>query len=147
MARKRRQDPEPDEEEEEDNEVNVLPEDDDEDNDVSDDNGEEDNDEILSSEEDDGDDDGAPAELTPLPVILASSIKSDGRYQNKQRLLVLSSRGVTARYRHLLEDLRTLLPHSKKECKLDVGKISTCVCVCCLWCVHVRLYMTSFFDA
>ena len=46
---------------------------------------------------------------------------SDGRYHNKQRCLVLCSRGVTARYRHLLEDLRTLIPHHKKESKLDVG--------------------------
>lgn len=46
---------------------------------------------------------------------------SDGRYHNKQRCLVLCSRGVTARYRHLLEDLRTLLPHHKKESKLDPG--------------------------
>jgi ribosome biogenesis protein BRX1 len=47
---------------------------------------------------------------------------SDGRYRNKQRCLVLCSRGVTARYRHLLEDLRTLMPHHKKESKLDSGK-------------------------
>lgn len=48
-------------------------------------------------------------------------VVSDGRYRNKQRCLVLCSRGVTARYRHLLEDLRTLLPHHKKESKLDPG--------------------------
>merc|ERR1712050_725587 len=29
--------------------------------------------------------------------------------------------GVTARYRHLLQDLRTLMPHHKKESKLDAG--------------------------
>ena len=46
-------------------------------------------------------------------------IVSDGRYHNKQRCLTLCSRGVTARYRHLLEDLRTLIPHNKKESKLD----------------------------
>jgi ribosome biogenesis protein BRX1 len=46
---------------------------------------------------------------------------SDGKYRNKQRCLVLCSRGVTARYRHLLEDLRTLIPHHKKESKLDCG--------------------------
>jgi len=34
---------------------------------------------------------------------------------------MLCSRGVTARYRHLLEDLRTLVPHHKKESKLDPG--------------------------
>jgi ribosome biogenesis protein BRX1 len=49
-------------------------------------------------------------------------IESDGRYRNKQRCLVLCLRGATARYRHLLEDLRTLLPHHKKESKLDAGK-------------------------
>jgi ribosome biogenesis protein BRX1 len=47
---------------------------------------------------------------------------SDGKYRNKQRCLVLCLRGATARYRHLLEDLRTLLPHHKKESKLDCGK-------------------------
>ena len=126
MAKKRRQEPE--EPEEEDNANGELPEDVDNDNDdVSDDHGEKPDedfgdDEVLSSEDEDDTDGTAPAEPTPLPIPQASSIKSDGRYQNKQRLLVLSSRGVTARYRHLLEDLRSLLPHSKKECKLDVGK-------------------------
>ena len=47
---------------------------------------------------------------------------SDGKYRNKQRCLVLCLRGATARYRHLLEDLRTLIPHHKKESKLDPGK-------------------------
>lgn len=92
-------------------------------------------DEIISSEEEDEGDnnDDAPSKeqqqqkpsvtLIPLPTAIKSSIaSSDGRYHNKQRLLVLSSRGITARYRHLLEDLRTLIPHSKKESKLDVGK-------------------------
>lgn len=48
--------------------------------------------------------------------------RSDGKYRNKQRCLVLCLRGATARYRHLLEDLRTLIPHHKKESKLDCGK-------------------------
>ncbi|TPX72676.1 hypothetical protein SpCBS45565_g00201 [Spizellomyces sp. 'palustris'] len=39
--------------------------------------------------------------------------------KNKQRVLLLSSRGITERYRHLLKDLGTLMPHSKKESKLD----------------------------
>ena len=41
------------------------------------------------------------------------------RYVNKQRTLVLSSRGITHRDRHLLSDLRDLLPHSKKDVKFD----------------------------
>jgi ribosome biogenesis protein BRX1 len=67
----------------------------------------------ISSEED---------EPTTTVPTTSQSITSDGRYHNKQRLLVISSRGITARYRHLLEDLRQLIPHAKKESKLDVGK-------------------------
>ncbi|KAL7481197.1 hypothetical protein ACHAW6_006876 [Cyclotella cf. meneghiniana] len=76
-----------------------------------------DDDAAISSEEED---ESPP--LTAKSPSTAAAITSDGRYHNKQRLLLISSRGVTARYRHLLEDLRTLIPHSKKESKLDVGK-------------------------
>jgi len=34
--------------------------------------------------------------------------------RNKQRVLVLPSRGVTTRMRHLVNDIEALLPHSKK---------------------------------
>lgn len=65
---------------------------------------------------------------------------SNGVKKNKQRVLILSSRGVTYRYmalvpqyanlammlthlydshRHLLNDLYSLLPHSRKDAKLD----------------------------
>ena len=44
---------------------------------------------------------------------------SDNRKRNKQRVLILSSRGVTYRHRHLLNDLYSLLPHSRKDAKLD----------------------------
>eukprot|EP00741_Cyanophora_paradoxa_P007753 tig00001206_g7501.t1 len=37
----------------------------------------------------------------------------------KQRVLLVSSRGLLHRHRHLLEDLQRLLPHSKKDAKLD----------------------------
>ncbi|KAF8320109.1 Brix-domain-containing protein [Clavulina sp. PMI_390] len=39
--------------------------------------------------------------------------------RNKQRVLMLSSRGVTHRMRHLMNDLEALLPHIKKDSKLD----------------------------
>ncbi|PWN52056.1 Brix-domain-containing protein [Violaceomyces palustris] len=39
--------------------------------------------------------------------------------RNKQRVLVLPSRGVTSRMRHLINDLESLMPHSKKDSKLD----------------------------
>src|SRR6476661_7247938 len=37
----------------------------------------------------------------------------------KQRLLLLSTRGIGQQYRHLLNDLSLLLPHSKKEAKWE----------------------------
>jgi ribosome biogenesis protein BRX1 len=42
-------------------------------------------------------------------VVSAKKIK-----KNKQRVLLLSSRGVTHRMRHLMNDLEALLPHVKK---------------------------------
>ncbi|KAF2128482.1 brix domain-containing protein 2 [Dothidotthia symphoricarpi CBS 119687] len=45
--------------------------------------------------------------------------KETGEKRNKQRVLILSSRGVTFRHRHLLQDLYSLMPHSRKEAKLD----------------------------
>ncbi|TVY47298.1 Ribosome biogenesis protein [Lachnellula occidentalis] len=43
----------------------------------------------------------------------------NGIKKNKQRVLILSSRGITYRHRHLLNDLASLLPHSRKDAKLD----------------------------
>ncbi|KAF2404786.1 Brix-domain-containing protein [Trichodelitschia bisporula] len=45
--------------------------------------------------------------------------KSEGDKATRQRVLILSSRGVTFRQRHLLNDIHFLLPHSRKEAKLD----------------------------
>lgn len=36
------------------------------------------------------------------------------RIRNKQRVLLLSSRGITHRMRHFMNDLEVLLPHTKK---------------------------------
>ncbi|EPE27095.1 Class II aaRS ABD-like protein [Glarea lozoyensis ATCC 20868] len=44
---------------------------------------------------------------------------ANGVKRNKQRVLILSSRGITYRHRHLLNDLASLLPHSRKDAKLD----------------------------
>ncbi|GMH76357.1 hypothetical protein TL16_g07054 [Triparma laevis f. inornata] len=53
------------------------------------------------------------------PDLILPSPTSTGAYINKQRCLTISTRGVTSRHRHLLEDLRTLIPHMKKDSKLD----------------------------
>jgi ribosome biogenesis protein BRX1 len=41
------------------------------------------------------------------------------KYKNKQRVLIVASRGITARHRHLLEDIKKMIPHHKKDNKLD----------------------------
>lgn len=65
-------------------------------------------------------DEESDEEVQTFPTATSSSAPTfDGQYVNKQRVLVFSSRGVTARARHLVEDLRRLLPHHKKEVKLD----------------------------
>ncbi|KAJ3744941.1 ribosome biogenesis protein BRX1 [Lentinula detonsa] len=47
------------------------------------------------------------------------AVSATKRRKNKQRVLLLSSRGVTHRMRHLMNDLEVLLPHVKKDSKLD----------------------------
>ncbi|KAK4686531.1 ribosome biogenesis protein BRX1, partial [Tremellales sp. Uapishka_1] len=39
--------------------------------------------------------------------------------RRKDKVLLISSRGVTQRMRHLMHDLEALLPHTKKDSKLD----------------------------
>jgi len=40
-------------------------------------------------------------------------------WKNRQRTLVLCARGVNSRFRHLMNDLIDLMPHSKKENKIE----------------------------
>ncbi|XP_043541006.1 ribosome biogenesis protein BRX1 homolog [Chiloscyllium plagiosum] len=42
-----------------------------------------------------------------------------GQWKNKERVLIFSSRGISYRARHLMQDLRTLMPHSKPDTKMD----------------------------
>ncbi|XP_023275374.1 ribosome biogenesis protein BRX1 homolog [Seriola lalandi dorsalis] len=48
----------------------------------------------------------------PAPV-------SSGKWTNKERVLIFSSRGINFRTRHLMQDLRTMMPHSKADTKMD----------------------------
>jgi len=41
------------------------------------------------------------------------------KWINRQRTMVLSSRKVTHQERHLMKDILNLLPHAKKECKIE----------------------------
>uniref|UniRef100_A0A452SA80 Ribosome biogenesis protein BRX1 homolog n=1 Tax=Ursus americanus TaxID=9643 RepID=A0A452SA80_URSAM len=40
-----------------------------------------------------------------------------GKWKNKERILIFSSRGINFRTRHLMQDLRMLMPHSKAGLK------------------------------
>ncbi|GAV52245.1 hypothetical protein ZYGR_0AG02360 [Zygosaccharomyces rouxii] len=51
-----------------------------------------------------------------------SKEKPEKTHMNRQRVLLISSRGVNYRHRHLIQDLYALLPHSRKEPKLDTKK-------------------------
>ncbi|KAI1348563.1 ribosome biogenesis protein BRX1 [Xylaria sp. FL0043] len=42
--------------------------------------------------------------------------------RNKQRVLILTSRGVTYRHRHLLKDLASMMPHGRVDAKYDQKK-------------------------
>mmetsp|Transcript_25879 Transcript_25879/g.49193 ORF Transcript_25879/g.49193 Transcript_25879/m.49193 type:complete len:328 (+) Transcript_25879:62-1045(+) len=64
-------------------------------------------------------DGGLLAAATAAAVPGPSGREGAGVFRNKERVLVLSSRGITHRYRHLMTDLCELLPHIKKEPKLD----------------------------
>lgn len=69
-----------------------------------------------------GADDAAHAPDGPAdPYLLADAtyIQKDTRWRNKQRTLVFCSRGVTARFRHLCDDVRKMLPHHKSEPKFE----------------------------
>lgn len=67
-------------------------------------------------------DDSGPVTLDPYSFedsAVCQTALNQLRWTNKQRTLVLSSRGVTHRHRHLMEDIKRMLPHSKSESKWE----------------------------
>ncbi|XP_074648462.1 ribosome biogenesis protein BRX1 homolog [Tubulanus polymorphus] len=59
--------------------------------------------------------------VVELPAVRSSDeppIKRP-KWLNKQRVLIFSSRGISFQTRHLMNDLRTLMPHSKPDTKMD----------------------------
>ncbi|KAJ9510337.1 hypothetical protein QJQ45_015813 [Haematococcus lacustris] len=59
------------------------------------------------------------AMVATTAVTAAPAPSSTVAFKNKEKVLVLSTRGITFRYRHLMTDLIALIPHSKKDSKLD----------------------------
>ena len=104
-------------------EEDYADDDDDDDDDGSSENADDTKDERKGGEKEDENDEQSSSDeedYDEQPDLAIKMQLSDGKYRNKQRCLLLSSRGVTSRYRHFLEDLRTLVPHHKKDSKLDV---------------------------
>jgi len=52
--------------------------------------------------------------LTEMPVLSAP-----GKWKNKQKVLVFTSRGISFKGRHLMKDFLNLMPHAKTEVKMD----------------------------
>jgi len=61
---------------------------------------------------------GEPEQQKENEVIIPAPV-SQGKWTNKERVLIFSSRGINFRTRHLMQDLRTLMPHSKADTKMD----------------------------
>jgi len=52
--------------------------------------------------------------LTEMPVL-----SQPGKWKNKQKVLVFTSRGISFKGRHLMKDFLNLMPHAKTEVKMD----------------------------
>ncbi|MEW5301661.1 MAG: hypothetical protein WDW36_004507 [Sanguina aurantia] len=60
-----------------------------------------------------------PKKVSKIGTAAELALTAPAGFKNKEKVLVLSTRGITFRYRHLMSDLLQLLPHSKKDNKLD----------------------------
>ncbi|XP_067613740.1 ribosome biogenesis protein BRX1 homolog [Eurosta solidaginis] len=63
-------------------------------------------------------------ENIPLPPQRSSDepIPKREKWINKQRVLVFAARGINHRDRHLMRDIRTLMPHHRPESKMERSK-------------------------
>ena len=73
----------------------------------------------VDIDSDDVDDDDKGTILRPTKKRGTDSTKMGQGYVNKQRVLIIASRGITARHRYFLDDLRKIIPHHKRDNKLD----------------------------
>lgn len=59
------------------------------------------------------------ADMDPYRLKDAYYLKQNAKYKNKQKTIVLASRGISSLGRQLVKDIRLLLPHNKAESKLE----------------------------
>lgn len=55
------------------------------------------------------------ADMDPYRLKDAYYLKQNAKYKNKQKTIVLASRGISSLGRQLVKDIRLLLPHNKAE--------------------------------
>jgi len=75
--------------------------------------------EVINYESDSASEPEDKSHLPPLKRMSTDVRKPSKQWSNKQRLLMLSSRGLTSRERHLTKDLSRMMPHSKTEPKFN----------------------------
>jgi ribosome biogenesis protein BRX1 len=64
----------------------------------------------------------APAPPAAPAAAAAPAPPATPSFKNKEKVLVLCTRGVSSRARHLMADLQALLPHAKRDRKLDTKR-------------------------
>ncbi|CAH1966600.1 unnamed protein product [Acanthoscelides obtectus] len=66
--------------------------------------------------------DSTTLELPPPVRHSDEPVQKKKKWVNKQRVLVLAARGINHRHRHLMEDMKKLMPHHKPESKMERSK-------------------------
>lgn len=65
--------------------------------------------------------------LPPVKRLAEEPVPKKMRWVNKQRVLVFAARGINHRDRHLMEDIKQLMPHHKPEAKMERSKTLTVI--------------------
>ncbi|CAB0012831.1 unnamed protein product [Nesidiocoris tenuis] len=75
-------------------------------------------DEILNDGQDNGTESTEPVR-PPATISSDEPVPKKTKWINRQRVLVFAARGTTQRDRHLMNDLKTIMPHGKAENKIS----------------------------
>ncbi|XP_014487600.1 PREDICTED: ribosome biogenesis protein BRX1 homolog [Dinoponera quadriceps] len=61
-------------------------------------------------------------QVVPAKKISDELVTTKPKWINRHRVLIFATRGINHRHRHLMEDLKTLMPHHRPECKMERTK-------------------------
>lgn len=68
----------------------------------------------LAAESENAEEEEVPNELSKMEPLVEK-----GKWKNKQRVLVFTSRGTSYKARYFIKDLQNLMPHTKTDVKMD----------------------------